>query len=466
MYLSILVPSKRPVELQRFLGSAIRNAHNIDTIEFVIGIDHNSEEPSTYTGAHVKVIKVPPKQTMSFYDESCYKFSSGDWVMFCNDDVIVETKDWDEKIRQKTAEVPDGIAVLWPNDNMFGQALSCFPIVSRKVIESVNLFPMPYKRYKIDDTIFDLFPPDRRIYLQDVKFTHNNDQGVQNDKPGYRFQDGRIYPIDQEAGAYDQALWLTESKRRNSMKGTVATMLGLKAVKLPEGFKCFIAVPTMEFARQAIFYDNYNQIQKPLGTICGFAHGQSPAYSRNLMIQQALDTNCTHILFIDDDVLVKPDVLIRLASHDKDVVSGLYCMRNYPHTPIIFDEALDDGRCRNHLLSDGENGLIPIVNAGLGLILMKLDMFRKLEKPWIRLGQIDKDQWCDDIEFFNRVRAAGYKMFCDLECIGGHMATAVIWPHYNNGTWETQYDTNGPARVSFPQMKLANAVQEVTNAVA
>ena len=163
--------------------------------------------------------------------------------------------------------------------------------------------------------------------------------------------------------------------------------------------KILIAVPTAEMARRADFYDYYNLLRKPIGSILTFAHGQSPARNRNLMIQQAIDHNCTHILFIDDDVAFEPDMLERLLAHDKDIVGGLYLMRNYPHHPIMFDEAQPDGRCLTHWLSDGETGLIEVVAQGLGCCLIKTKVFKTMQEPWIRLGELESDHWCDDIGF-------------------------------------------------------------------
>lgn len=214
--------------------------------------------------------------------------------------------------------------------------------------------------------------------------------------------------------------------------------------------KVLIAVPTMEMARQALFYDYFNCLVKPIGTIMTFAHGQSPAKNRNLMIQQALDNECSHVLFIDDDTAFEPDMLERLISHDKPIVTGLYFMRNFPHNPIIFDEAYEDGRCRTHFLSAGETGLIPIVAAGLGCCLINTEVFLAMEQPWIRLGELEKDNWSDDIGFFRRVREIGFQSYCDLDCQVGHMATVTIWPRLVDGKWHTSYDTHGTANVTIP----------------
>ncbi len=221
--------------------------------------------------------------------------------------------------------------------------------------------------------------------------------------------------------------------------------------------KVLIAVPTAEMARRADFYDYFNLLEKPKGSIITFAHGQSPARNRNLMIQQAIEYDCTHILFIDDDVAFPPDMLIKLLAHDKDIVSGLYYMRSYPHTPICFDRAEADGRCGTHWLSDGESGLIEVVAVGLGCCLIKTKVFKTMQEPWIRLGELEVDHWCDDIGFFRRVREQGYKMYCDLDIKVGHMAQVTIWPSINqDGQWMTTYDTRGVGSITTPQAKKPN----------
>lgn len=178
--------------------------------------------------------------------------------------------------------------------------------------------------------------------------------------------------------------------------------------------KVLIGVVTGEYARRADFYDYYNLLHKPENAAVLLCHDRSPAKGRNLIIQAALDNDCTHILFIDDDMAYKPDSLVRLLEHDVDVVSGLYLSRAYPHVPIIFDLADEDGSAFPLYLTSDKKGLIPIVAAGLGFLLCKIDVFRRLEKPWIRLGELNSEEWCDDIGFFNRLRKAGIQSYCDL----------------------------------------------------
>jgi len=216
--------------------------------------------------------------------------------------------------------------------------------------------------------------------------------------------------------------------------------------------RVMICIPTSEMARRADFYDYINMLDKPEYTMMTSSHGQSPARNRNIMIEQALAQDATHCMFIDDDTIPPKDMIPRLLAHDKDIVSGLYLMRNYPHLPIMFDESFDDGRCKFSFLDKGRQGLVEVVNIGLGACLIKTSVFKNMAKPWIRLGEAELDHWCDDISFFNRARKAGYRMYVDLDLPVGHVISAVIFPGRDaEGNWHTVYNTSGPNAFQVPQ---------------
>jgi hypothetical protein len=447
-WLSIIVPSNRPVELENFIQSLKETADFFDEVEVIVLVDddvnYTEKKSDRIVIHHVR----GPILNMSELNYECYKIATGRVIMLANDDTTMRTKGWDTKFKEATKLYSDEIYLVWPNDNMLGATLSCFPIFSKKMAELIEFFPMKYRRYKIDDTLFHVVPQERKLYLNDVLLEHHNDKATE----GHQIPTGKLYPIDATAAAIDGAMWDQESMRRTRMKTKIFDYLGEHPTRV------LIGVPTMEMARQAVFYDYFNQMFKPIGTVMAFTHGQSPARGRNLIIQQAIENNCSHILFLDDDVLVRPDILTRLIAHDKDIVTGLQFSRNYPHKPYIFDTALEGGKCRMHLLSDGESGLVPIINCGFGCVLIKVEVFKSMEQPWVRLGEYDTDMWCDDIGFFNRARSHGYKLFCDLDVRVGHLATVAIWPNVINGQWLTTYDTFGEGTISSPQLTMANVV--------
>src|SRR5688572_5624514 len=109
--------------------------------------------------------------------------------------------------------------------------------------------------------------------------------------------------------------------------------------------KVLVGIVTGEYARRADFYDYYNLLEKPENCMVLLCHDRSPAKGRNLVIEAALEHNCSHVLFIDDDMAFKSHALMQLLEHDVDIVSGLYFSRSFPHQPLIFDVADESGAC-------------------------------------------------------------------------------------------------------------------------
>jgi GT2 family glycosyltransferase len=216
--------------------------------------------------------------------------------------------------------------------------------------------------------------------------------------------------------------------------------------------KVLVGLSTMEHIRKADFLPHFLGLEKPENSFVITVHGQSPAKARNIIIEQALGIDATHVCFLDDDMAYPPDTLKRLLAHDKDVVTALYLMRSYPHFPVAFDEAFDSGKCKFMFLTQDpeKENLVPIVNCGFGFVLIKIDIFKKLQNPWVTLGEIEKDGWCDDVAFFNKVRKAGFEMYMDLNARCGHMTSMVLWPTYLAGRWHSEYKNEG-GNVLFPQ---------------
>jgi glycosyltransferase involved in cell wall biosynthesis len=216
-----------------------------------------------------------------------------------------------------------------------------------------------------------------------------------------------------------------------------------------------IGVATAEFGRYAAFHDYFNLLDKPEGSVCVFTHGQSPAKARNLIIEAAMEHDCTHVLFLDDDMVFPPDTLTKLMVHDLDVVSAYYLMRTYPHQGLIFDFAEEDGKAHWYEVGPDETGIKEVVAAGLGCALFKLSVFEKIEPPYVRLGEIEPDGWCDDIGLFKRLREAGVKIHMDLGCPVGHISSFIVTPANKNGEWYINYNTFGTESVEFPMLRKA-----------
>lgn len=197
--ISLLIPSICDNDLQRMLQSLKETSSNYDALDLVI---------THRRGNSGEVF------------EECYRQSKGDWIFLCNDDTVMETKDWDKILLEEIKSFPDEIVLFWPNDMIFRDQLSCFPIISRKVYNLVvdKIFPMSYRRYKVDDTIMDIFPHNRRIYLPNIVLRHLN---ISDHGPGFPIGNGKFYPNDLEA-LHDDGL---EYNRRRNERAEVRAQL-------------------------------------------------------------------------------------------------------------------------------------------------------------------------------------------------------------------------------------------------
>ena len=225
--------------------------------------------------------------------------------------------------------------------------------------------------------------------------------------------------------------------------------------------KVFIGVPTSEFGRAAIFQDYLNQLIKPEGTVSRGFHTNSGAQNRNLIIEEARHHKCSHILFIDDDMAFAPDSLMQLLSYDVNIVGGLYLNRGYPHLPVVFDYNSSSSMTR-HSLKDNEKGLKEVGAVGFGFMLININVFNYMDRPYVRTGQIQKDLRSEDIDFCIRARESGFTIHCDLSLPIGHIGLATFWPNMIDGKWHTAIDTNGNELINTPQLISINELELIS----
>jgi len=149
-------------------------------VEVVLYADE--DDPASHSlaveGLAVKTI-VGPRASMGEYNSACLEAARGDIVILGNDDVVIQTRGWDRKLRELHTALGDHVYLGYPNDLFKGKRLSSFPILSRKTCELlVEPFPRAYVGAFIDQHLLDVFKRlewrghPRIVYLEDVIFEH------------------------------------------------------------------------------------------------------------------------------------------------------------------------------------------------------------------------------------------------------------------------------------------------------
>ena len=132
-----------------------------------------------------------------------------------------------------------------------------------------------------------------------------------------------------------------------------------------------------------------------------------------------------YIMWIDSDIVFKPQHFFKLLEHDKDIVSGLYLKK--PQTdsmadiPTSFACFVDDDY-RNLMTHEANGELINVRANGMGWMLVKKGVFEKIDYPWF--GMINHHG--EDLSFQLRAKDAGFDSYVDTSIIVGHEKEVVL----------------------------------------
>lgn len=135
---------------------------------------------------------------------------------------------------------------------------------------------------------------------------------------------------------------------------------------------------------------------------------------RQTLVNKALVTGCSHLLFIDSDMTFPPETAVQLLSHGKDIVGIAAATRR--ENRLLNSAQTAWGQ---RLKAGPDDGLVNVDYLGFGCVLIRADVFRTLEKPWfpIRYKEHDPekgDVWLgEDYGFCEMARGAGYSIHVD-----------------------------------------------------
>lgn len=150
--------------------------------------------------------------------------------------------------------------------------------------------------------------------------------------------------------------------------------------------------------------------------------------AREAIAEKALELECDWLLFTDDDSSFPHDALIRLMSHDVDIVGGLVFQRKPPYYPCIFKQAEND----LFMMECIDKGLMEIDAIGMAFTLIKTKVFKKIPKPWFAWGDkslgiyVDKGGLGEDLSFCIKAKRAGFKVYCDTDLNVKHIGESLI----------------------------------------
>ena len=150
-------------------------------------------------------------------------------------------------------------------------------------------------------------------------------------------------------------------------------------------------------------------------------------WARNDLAKRCRDHICeytdkqfTHILWLDDDHVFTPDMLVYLARHDVEVVSALYFGRSKP-LPVAYVKDMNDDKYKHYPLIEVPRKLCEVDAVGFGSLLMRRDILDRLDEPWFSFKGAG-----EDIYFCVHAKEQGVKIYLDGSFLLGHLGEQNI----------------------------------------
>jgi len=143
--------------------------------------------------------------------------------------------------------------------------------------------------------------------------------------------------------------------------------------------------------------------------------------SRNLIVEHALEIGYDYILWVDSDMILPKNTLLRLLSHKKDIVSGVYSYKviNGENAVVKRYSKTEEDTYEDVSLKEirETKELMLVDGIGFGCVLTKVDIFNKIEQPWFKY---EKDLG-EDIFFCRKAQETGIEIFVDPTVKAGHV---------------------------------------------
>lgn len=152
-----------------------------------------------------------------------------------------------------------------------------------------------------------------------------------------------------------------------------------------------------------------------------------------------------YIMWLDSDVMFKPEQFQMLLDDNKEVVAGLYLMERYRTAAdgkrLACFAAMEHWKMgevdQDWMTYDVIKDRIDpfeITYAGMGFVLMKAGILEKIGIPWFKpiiypLKDSGVEDVCsEDVSFCLRIKENGFKIWADPRVIVGHEKLQILMP--------------------------------------
>ena len=191
--------------------------------------------------------------------------------------------------------------------------------------------------------------------------------------------------------------------------------------------RILIAVPTFETIKPECFKSIYG-LTRPEGCELYFDYvsGYDCAKARNRIAKNSMAGNYDYVLMVDSDIQLPKDTLIKLLECESDIALGWYYRKRTKTDQTIiftFGKDFNDNNCiRGQTMIHEIPRPIDVKGGGLGIALIKVNIFDKLQYPYFKFVTYPNDTvLSEDLYFCNLATSNGFNIKCNPSVKGNHI---------------------------------------------
>lgn len=141
--------------------------------------------------------------------------------------------------------------------------------------------------------------------------------------------------------------------------------------------------------------------------------GRPHDYARNCAVRALLQSDCTHLMMVDSDIIPPEGAIDKLLALDSPIVTGVY--RVIGGSSIEWAVLQKDAAGKYRMIKElNKVNPFAVDAAGAGCLLIKREVFETIPWPWFKWVEFaDGSQMSEDVFFFDKASAAGITAICD-----------------------------------------------------
>jgi len=172
------------------------------------------------------------------------------------------------------------------------------------------------------------------------------------------------------------------------------------------------------------------------------SHGTLIASQRMELARQALEEKADYLLWLDSDMRFPKETIGHLILRDKPIVAANYATRRMPVKPVAMMD--NNGEIGRVYTAPDSEGLQPVDYIGMGVMMVKREVFEKVEAPWFAIpySTIGNHYIGEDVFFCRKAREAGYEVLVDHDL--SHQVKHIgTFEYSHEGAWAMKEQVDG-----------------------